>query len=334
MPIHLDTPRLLLRPWQEDDAESLYRYARDPAVGPIAGWPPHTSVENSREIIRTVFAAPETYALVLRATGEPIGCAGIMPVDRANSTIISGGEAEIGYWLGVPYWGRGLTTEAVHCLLHRCFTSLDMSAVWCIYFDGNHRSRRVMEKCGFTFHHTETEKPTLLGDLRTEHFMRLTREAWRQSTCISLIPHHKKQFLPLLLLADEEENMIDRYLERGELYIMSDAEGRPLAVSVVTDEGNGIAELKNLAVVPSHRRKGYGRRMVEQLCRLYRNRFHTLLAGTGDSRQTVGFYESCGFFYSHSVPDFFTLNYTHPIVEEGRVLRDMLYFRKNLSPAD
>lgn len=73
----ITTERLILRPWKESDAESLYKYAKDPAVGPIAGWYPHTSVENSLEIIRTVFAAPETYAVVLKATGEPVGSTGL-----------------------------------------------------------------------------------------------------------------------------------------------------------------------------------------------------------------------------------------------------------------
>lgn len=180
MDITLTTPRLLLRPWQEADAETLYKYAKDPAIGPIAGWPPHTSVEHSLKIIRTVFAAPETYALVLKETGEPVGSAGIMFGDGLHSAAIQNGEAEIGYWIGKPYWGQGLVPEAVRCLLRRCFTDLGLSAVWCGYFDGNHQSRRVMEKCGFTFHHTETDKDSSLGDLRTEHFMRLTREEWEQ----------------------------------------------------------------------------------------------------------------------------------------------------------
>ncbi|MGI6219254.1 MAG: GNAT family N-acetyltransferase [Bacteroidaceae bacterium] len=177
----LTTSRLLLRPWRESDAEALYEYARDPAVGPIAGWAPHTSVAYSLEIIRTVFAAPEVYALVLKETGEPVGSAGIIIGDGLHSAAIGSGEAEIGYWIGKPYWGQGLVPEAVRCLLRRCFTELGLSAMWCGYFDGNHRSRRVMEKCGFTFHHTEMNKDSSLGDLRTEHFMRLTREEWEQS---------------------------------------------------------------------------------------------------------------------------------------------------------
>ena len=113
------TDRLILRPWQESDAESLYKYAQDPRIGPIAGWPPHTSVEDSLNIIRTVFAAPETYAVVLKETGEPVGSIGIMFGDGLHSAKMQADEAEIGYWLGVPYWGQELIPEAVRCLQKR-----------------------------------------------------------------------------------------------------------------------------------------------------------------------------------------------------------------------
>lgn len=146
------------------------------------------------------------------------------------------------------------------------------------------------------------------------------------------IPTDKKQYLSLLLLADEQESMIDRYLERGELYVMLDEQMQePLAVAVVTMEGEGVCELKNLAVSPSYQRKGLGRQMVEYLFDRYKDSCHTMFVGTGDSQQTVGFYRSCGFTYSHTIPDFFTRHYDHPIVEEGKVLRDMVCFRKELS---
>lgn len=147
---------------------------------------------------------------------------------------------------------------------------------------------------------------------------------------IRLVTADKKRYLPLLLLGDEQESMIDRYLERGDLYVLSAADGEALAVAVVTPEGEGVCELKNLAVNPRHWRRGLGRRMVENLCALYRATCHTMLVGTGDSPRTVGFYRSCGFVYSHTVPDFFTRLYDHPVVEEGRLLRDMLYFRRQL----
>lgn len=146
---------------------------------------------------------------------------------------------------------------------------------------------------------------------------------------IQFIVNDKKHYLPLLLLADEQESMIDRYLERGDLFVMFDGQN-PIAVAVVTAEGNGVYELKNLAVTPVYQRKGYGRQMIEFLCRHYSGACHTMLVGTGESRQTVSFYENCGFTYSHTVPDFFTRNYDHPIIEDGRVLKDMIYFQRKL----
>ena len=178
--MNMETQRLILRPWTENDAESLYNYAKDPAIGPIAGWPPHTSVENSREIIRDILSAPETYAVVLKETNEPIGSVGIMFADGVHSAEIQDGDAEIGYWIGVPYWGQGLIPEAVQRLLKRCFVELDVKRVWCGHYDGNIKSRRVMEKCGFKSHHTEEGNTSPLGDIRTEHFTLLTREDWKK----------------------------------------------------------------------------------------------------------------------------------------------------------
>lgn len=176
----LETGRLILRRWEEADAEELYQYAKDPAVGPIAGWPPHTSVENSREIIRDVLTAPETYAVVLKETGKPVGSIGIMFGKNGNAPM-GEQEAEIGYWIGVPYWGQGLITEAVRELLRRCFEDLNCTAVWCGYYDGNLKSKRVQEKCGFRYHHTEKDKLCeLMGDIRTEHFTYLTKENWEK----------------------------------------------------------------------------------------------------------------------------------------------------------
>jgi len=145
---------------------------------------------------------------------------------------------------------------------------------------------------------------------------------------IQQITENKRQYLPLLLLADEQEDMIDRYLDRGAMYALFDDDLR--AVCVVTDEGEGLLELKNLAVSPAHQKKGYGRAMLEFLQKEYRGKFHTLQLGTGDTPQTVPFYEKCGFVRSHVVKNFFTDNYDHPIIECGILLADMVYFKKEL----
>ena len=140
---------------------------------------------------------------------------------------------------------------------------------------------------------------------------------------------HKKTYLYLLLLADEQEDMIDRYLERGTMYVLEDDGVK--AECVVTDEGDGILELKNLAVEPASQRKGYGKAMVDFLVRTYREQYTVLQVGTGDSPATIPFYESCGFRRHHLVKNFFTDHYDHPIYECGVQLVDMVYLQRELS---
>ena len=172
----LETERLILRYWKEEDAESLYKYAKDPAVGPIAGWPAHTSVEYNREVIRNILIPPENYAVVLKETGEPVGCIGLMIGEKSNIEI-SSDEAEVGYWIGVPYWGQGLIPEAVREILRHGFEDLNLKKIWCGYFEGNKKSRRVQEKCGFIYHHTNKNIYwDLMEDIRTEHISCLSKE--------------------------------------------------------------------------------------------------------------------------------------------------------------
>lgn len=176
--MRFETDRLFLRPWTEDDAESLFKYAKDPAVGPIAGWPVHTSVDNSREIIKEVLSADETYAVCLKEDNRAIGSIGLIPPAQSH-TKAADDEIEIGYWIGVPFWGKGLIPEAVRKLQEHAFVDLGCSAMWCGYYDGNEKSRKCQEKCGFTYHHTEENKPcVLMGDVRTEHFTRVTKDEW------------------------------------------------------------------------------------------------------------------------------------------------------------
>ena len=139
----------------------------------------------------------------------------------------------------------------------------------------------------------------------------------------------RKRYLDLLLMADEQESMIDRYIARGDMFAAV-AGGRVCGVCLVTDEGGGTAEIKNLAVEPAWRGRGVGRMMVDFVRGYCRGRFSRLTVGTGDSPATVPFYERCGFVRSHVVKDFFIDNYDHPIVEAGVVLRDMIYFSMEL----
>ena len=145
---------------------------------------------------------------------------------------------------------------------------------------------------------------------------------------IRVIHKNKKRFLPLLLLADEQENMIDRYLERGTMYVLDDYGLK--AECVVTDEGNGILEIKNIAVDPKYHGMGYGKALIDFLASKYADEYSILQVGTGDSPLTVPFYEKCGFVRSHNIPNFFTDNYDHPIYESGVQLIDMVYLRRCL----
>ena len=145
---------------------------------------------------------------------------------------------------------------------------------------------------------------------------------------ITKITHNKKAYLPLLLLADEEEAMLDRYLERGSMYVLDD--GGVKAECVVTDEGSGILEMKNLAVEPAFQKHGYGKALIDFIAARHKNTHRILQVGTGDSPSTVPFYEKCGFTRSHIVKNFFTDNYSRPIYDGGVLLKDMVYLRKQL----
>ena len=177
----LETQRLVLRPWEEGDAESLYEYAKDPQVGPAAGWSPHTSVENSRQVIRDVLSADETYAVCLKEDNRAIGSIGLISPMQSHVEIGTD-ELELGYWIGMPFWGRGLIPEAAERLIRHAFEDLGCSALWCGYYEGNEKSKRCQEKVGFMFHHVERDAPCeLMDDVRTEYFTRLARKDWAKA---------------------------------------------------------------------------------------------------------------------------------------------------------
>ena len=141
---------------------------------------------------------------------------------------------------------------------------------------------------------------------------------------IKQVLERKKDYIDLLLLADEQENMVDRYLERGDMFVLDDNGVK--AECVVTKESNGIYELKNIAVNPDYQRKGYGKKLIEFLLFHYTD-CKVLFVGTGDSVFTLNFYKSCGFAESHRIENFFTDNYDHPIHENGKQLIDMIYLK-------
>jgi ribosomal-protein-alanine N-acetyltransferase len=171
----LETERLILRPWREEDAADLYEYARDPLVGPAAGWPPHTDAEDSLNIIRGVLSAPETFAVTIKGDGRAVGSVGLKPPALPAPR----DEPELGYWIGVPFWGRGYITEAAGGLLRYCFEEKGAGRVWCGHYEGNERSRRVIEKCGFRLMAKRRSRVPLLGETRAEYYYALAKEEWR-----------------------------------------------------------------------------------------------------------------------------------------------------------
>lgn len=174
----METERLILRRWTDADADSLFEYAKNPAVGPIAGWPPHKSIEESKEVIRNVFNGAECYAICEKDNNTAIGAIELMLNGHTDMTERDD-ECELGYWIGQPFWGRGYVPEAAEMLLRRAFQELGMTTVWCGYYDGNQKSKRVQEKLGFVFHHTCNEVPVpLLNEVRIGHTSVLTKEQW------------------------------------------------------------------------------------------------------------------------------------------------------------
>lgn len=182
----LETERLILRPWRETDAEDLYNYAKDERVGPIAGWPPHKSVEESAEIIRTIFTQEGVFAVALKEDDIAIGLIGLIRGAKSNFPI-SENEAEISYWIGVPFWGKGFIPEAIREVTRYGFEELGLTNIWSGYFDGNEKSKRAQEKCGYRHHHIEENKSyALTNDIRTEHVSRITKEEWIEFTNTSV----------------------------------------------------------------------------------------------------------------------------------------------------
>lgn len=168
----LETERLRLRPFTEEDAEDLFTYAKDPRVGPMAGWPPHKSVEESREIIRTVFSSPHEFAIQLKETGRVIGSVGLVGRSRGERS------DELGYVLSPAYWGQGIAAEAAEAVLGYGFMDLGLREIWCICREDNRQSQRVMEKCGFTYMFTQSPAPE--GEQHPKLAHMLLREDWER----------------------------------------------------------------------------------------------------------------------------------------------------------
>ena len=175
----LMTRRLVLHRWEQADAEDLYRYASDADVGPIAGWPPHKSIDESRAVIRDVLNGREAYAICLKEDRKAIGAIELKLNGHTDLTDRDD-ECEIGYWLGKPFWGRGIVPEAVTEMLRRAFEDIGMQKVWVGYYEGNSKSKRVQEKCRFRFQRkSEGVDVPLMQEKRTGYVSSLTKDQWQ-----------------------------------------------------------------------------------------------------------------------------------------------------------
>ncbi len=175
----LETKRLILRHWEDSDAESLFEYAKDPDIGPIAGWPAHQSIDESREVIRKVLSGKEAYAICLKADGKAIGTIELKLSGRTDMTERDD-ECEAGYWLGKPFWGQGIMPEAVREILRHAFEDIGMTKVWIGYYEDNNKSKRVQEKCGFRFQwKTEGVDVPLMHEKRTGYVSSITKDQWQ-----------------------------------------------------------------------------------------------------------------------------------------------------------
>ena len=184
----LETKRLILRQFNENDAENLYKYAKDPEIGPLAGWLPHKNVDESKRVIKEILSKPETYAICLKTDSKAIGAIDLKLKGQTDMTTAKEDECELGYWLGKPFWGQGIVPEAAKEMIRHAFEDLSMNAIWCGYYDGNIKSKRVQEKLGFEYVRTTKNLDVpLLGEKRTGHSSILTKEHWEQLKKCKLI---------------------------------------------------------------------------------------------------------------------------------------------------
>ncbi len=169
----IETPRLRLRPWSNADATALFELARDPRIGMLCGWKPFERIDDAHEALSTVLAAPDSYAATLASTGEIVGSIAL----RIDADTTDGTVADIGYWIGAPYWGNGYATEAGHAIIDRA-RELGVKTIILTYFDGNEASRRVSEKLGFAWRSREEDvECPLIGKRLAVHHTELALTA-------------------------------------------------------------------------------------------------------------------------------------------------------------
>ena len=282
----LETERLILRRWSESDAGDLYEYAKDPDVGPIAGWQPHKDAEESLDVIKNVLSGKECYAVCLKPELRPIGAIELM-LNGHTALASKDDECELGYWLGKPFWGRGIIPEAAREMLRHAFEDLGMSKVWCGYFEGNANSKRVQEKIGLRYQRTETDVYVpLMREKRTEHFTRITKEEWIKMNNFMIRAERKEDEREVENLIRESFWNVYRpgcsehyvmHVLRGdpafvrELDFVMEQDGRLIGQNVFVktvingDDGKDVPVLTMgpICITPELKRKGYGKKLLD-----------------------------------------------------------------------
>lgn len=176
----METERLILRRWNVSDAEDLFEYAKDVDVGPIAGWPPHKNIEESLSVIKNVFNGKEAYAICLKKDNKAIGAIELKLNGHTDLTVRDD-ECEMGFWLGKPFWRQGIMSEAVKEMLRHAFEDCNMQKVWIGYYEGNEKSKRLQEKCGFKFQwKSEDVDVPLMHEKRTGFVNAMTKSDWEK----------------------------------------------------------------------------------------------------------------------------------------------------------
>lgn len=176
----METERLILRRWNESDAEDLFEYAKDADVGPIAGWPPHKNIEESLSVIKNVFNGKEAYAICLKKDNKAIGAIEFKLNGHTDLTVRDD-ECEMGFWLRKPFWRQGIMSEAVKEMLRHAFEDCNMQKVWIGYYEGNEKSKRLQEKCGFKFQwKSEDVDVPLMHEKRTGFVNAMTKSDWEK----------------------------------------------------------------------------------------------------------------------------------------------------------
>lgn len=257
----MQTQRIILRPWLDTDAPSLYRYASDPDVGPRAGWPAHKSIDESLTVIRTYFANDRTWAITLRETDEAIGCIGYYTHDLSNIPI-GKNDCEVGYWLGKPYWGQGICTEALRLIIDYCVNTMHFDNIWADHFTGNPASGRVLEHCGFADTGRLNRCSHLVGgDLDMVRVMIWDRQAQALQLALEVFMQFEAPDYPDHGIASFRNALHDPdYLSQLTYYVHTDY-GRVVGMLATRCQGSHIA----LFFVDSrYHRHGIGRRLFEQ----------------------------------------------------------------------